>query len=950
MKVYKFAYSASVAALLAAIPSLALAQAAPDEGAVVEEVVVTGSRIQGGFQQPTPVTVVGVEDLQKAMPSTVANYLNQLPSFGAPVGSATPSSGVAGAGLSLLNLRSLGSSRTLVLLDNRRVVNSNTSGGVDTNTLPTTLVKRIEVVTGGASAAWGADAVAGVVNFVLDTDYRGLEVAVQAGQTERSDNRNRKVDVTFGREFLDGRASIIGAVTLSDSPDQVRLGSREDDWWQPLRVVENRLNCTFSGAVFVSCPSGQTRYITALTGLLNNAPGTVVTNIAANGVLRGTQFVGTGIPAPYDYGYTSTTTQVGGTLTLNTARSRNLTNALTYGTGFLHGEYQLTDNVTAFAEFSYGKSRVISDSIFYLRSNFVVRNDNAYLPAATRAIMAANGLTTFTASRVNTEAPGAPGGKNYRVMMRELVGLEGTSGDWTWSAYAEAGQVQVDNNARYTTILDRYNAAIDPIRTSTGEIACRTTTPTALRPVGYSGPAYNAAAAALVPGCVPYNIFGVGNASKEAIDWVTGTNQEQRIKLNHEFVSAEVSGPIFDVPAGQVTIAFGMDYSKEKAVATSDPISQARGFSTGNPQPFDGMVSFKEMFFEANVPIIKDLPLLQLLEFNAAGRTTEYSTSGTVNTWKLGISNQVTDELRVRATRSRDIRAPTLLDLFNRGSQGTQTVFDPLKGTSQVIPNITSGNPDLEPEEADTTTAGVVYRPGWLPGLQLSVDYYDITVNGAIATLSPFQTADLCFSTRPDLCVNLIRDANLNLIGTRLKPTNIAQFKTSGVDVEVVYRRPVFDGAMTVRALAAYQPEITEIDALGNVDEYGGSVGGVNEGQPDWKAQLSVGYAAETYSLTAVYRYIGETVLRNEWVQGVDVDVNNIDATGYLDLRGTYDFTVGNIETSLSLSINNVFDTPPRINPDTPTTGGYGASGASTRYDIYDALGRSFSVGLRAKF
>jgi len=961
MKVTKFAYSASVVALLTAVPTLAFAQDAPDEAAVVEEIVVTGSRIQGGFQAPTPVTVVGAQELQRNMPTTVANYLNSLPAFGNPTSSANPGSGTAGAGAALLNLRNLDSPRTLVMLDNRRVVASNISGGVDINTLPTTLIQRVEVVTGGASAAWGADAIAGVVNFVLDHNFEGVQVGVQYGISEYGDNENQKIDLTFGRSFLDGRASIVGAFTHSRSPDLVRTRDRRDVWWERWSVNNNPA-CSFTSAgVLLSCPSGQPRQIWGQSNLRQSYVGGVIVGPATypgrttptvipaqpNPTLW-TKFDGpTGTPSFYDPGYSSTAVQVGGTRELTTAENRNLTNPLTYSNAFFHGRFDFTDNVTGFAEFSWGDSNAKSDSIFYNRpANITLLITNPFLPApvkaqfdalnAQRQVQGLPAVTNFTFSRLNTEG-GNPGGDNDRRLLRFVAGFEGQAGDWNWSAYAQRGEVKVDNTTLNNGLVPRYNAAIQAVRDPvTQQIYCQS--------------AAGAAVTITRAECKPFNVFGLGAPSQESVDWIFGTPSLQEINLTQQFVSAEASGPVFELPAGPLTVAIGADYSKEKAVATSDPNSMARNFVTGNPQPFFGKQTFLEGFAEANIPLLKDLPFFNLLELSAASRLTDYLTSGTVTTWKIGLSNNVTDELRLRYTRSRDIRAPSLSDLFSRGAQGTQTVFDPITQISTNVRNITSGNPDLQPEEADTWTAGVVYRPGWLPGLAVSVDYYDIKIKGAIVALQPGETVELCFTIRPDLCERLFRDSAGFLTEIRGQPTNIGQLATSGVDIEVLYRRPLFDGQLSLRALGAYQPDYAETDSLGNTVEYGGSIEGLYPSQPDWKGNFSVGYETGPYALTASYRYVGAAVLRNEWVEGVDIDDNTIEATGYFDLQGAYDFNIGDVETRLTFAISNVLNTPPRIVPTTPGVTPYAASSPSTRMDLYDAIGRSFRVGLRAKF
>lgn len=932
MNKIQLAEAASTAALLCALPSLAWAQAAGESA--VEELVVTGSRIQvTGFQQPTPVTVVGAGDIQKAMAGSVANYINQLPAFGSPTSSSNPGVGVAGAGLSLLNLRSLGPARTLVLLDNRRVVNSSTGSGVDTNTLPMTLVQRVEVVTGGASAAWGADAIAGVVNFVLDHDYEGLEIAYQGGVTEEKDNTNGKLDLTWGSKFAGGRGSIVAAATYSFSPEIVRAGDRsraDGGWWHYAAVV---LNPTYTPT------NGQPRQITVPNaGEVNVWRGAVITTGAA----RGTAFFGpTGTPGPFDFGRVSTVLQVGGTLEQSTSEARNLTNGLIYSNFFTHARYDLTDNITAYVEASYGLSKVHNDSIYYSRQgNLTVSVNNPYLPTAVRnQILAATPTaTSFSVARANTEA-GPPGSRNRRELKRIVVGLDGELGDWRWGAYYQRGEVDVLTRAYNNPLIPRYNFAVNAVRDAGGNIVCAPLPATATDNDRL-----------LRQGCQPFNIFGEGAPSQAAVDYVFGTVPFQDIALRQDFISFEASGPLFDLPAGPLTAAFGGDYSKETAHSEQDEQSRLRTYATGNSQPFDGKVTFKELFAEVNAPLLKDVPFFKQLEVNAAGRMTDYNTSGTVYTWKVGVSNQINDEFRLRATRSRDIRAPSQANLFTLGATGTQTVFDPLTQRANNLLANTRGNPNLKPEEADTWTVGLVYRSDWIPGLSASVDFYDINIKGAIAALSSSETVNLCFGARPELCSLIFRNPDNSIRQVDLIPTNINSVTAMGIDYEVMYRRPLFDGTLNTRLLVSNLQELNETGTDGIRREHAGAIAAEFPGQPKWKGQLAVGYEQGPFNVTGVMRYIGDAKLRNEWKEGVDIDDNRIGAIAYFDLRTSYEFEVRGVEMRASFNIDNLFDTNPRIVPATPNTVPYGRSHAATRLDLYDALGRSYRAGIRAKF
>lgn len=924
-----FACGCSLVALLSSLPGLAQAQA--DAVASVDEVVVTASRIQvTGFQQPTPVTVVGSADVQKAMPSTVANYINQLPAFGAPVSSANPGVGATGVGSSLLNLRGLGFPRTLVLLDSRRVVNSSLSSGVDTNTLPTTLLSRVEVVTGGASAAWGADAISGVVNFVLNHNYEGFEVAYQGGATEEGDNTNGKIDVTYGTKFAGGRGSFIAAGTYSFSPEIVRTGDRKREdggWWHYTAVVNNP---TYTPT------NGQPRLITVPeVGEVNTWRGSVI----RTGPLRGTAFYGpSGTPGIFDFGTVSTVVQVGGTLEQTMVQGRNLTNGLKYSNLFAHARYDVTDDITAYAEASYGRSDVEADSLFYTRGgNLTVSVNNPYLPAAVRDQLVAAGQTSFTVARTNTEG-GLAGSTNRRELKRVVIGLDGTLGDWKWGAYYQRGEVDILTLSYGNASVPRYNFAVNAVRDGSGNIVCAPLPATATDNDRL-----------LYQGCQPFNIFGQGAPSAAAVDYVYGTIPFQRIALKQDFISFEASGPLFKLPAGVVTAAFGGDASREASRSDQDEQSRLRTYNVGNFQPFSGKVTFKELFAEVNVPLLSDVPFAQRLEVNAAGRLTDYNTSGTVYIWKVGASNQITEDLRLRVTRSRDIRAPSQANLFTTGLVAAINIFDPLTQRAYNMSGNTRGNPDLEPEEADTWTVGLIYQPRWIPGLAASIDFYDIRIEGAIATLTTQQTLDLCYGGRPEYCAFIFRNPDNSVRQIDVSPTNVNSLKAMGVDYEISYRRPVLNGTLTTRLLVSNLQELNETDISG-VQKYAGAIANEFPGLPKWKGQLLVGYDQGPFSVSTTMRYVGDAKLRNEWKEGVDVDDNHVDAIAYFDLRTSYDFEVRGVEMRASLNIDNLFDTDPRIVPATPGLVQYARSWPATRIDLYDVLGRSYRVGLRARF
>ena len=883
------------------------------------EVVVTGSRIvTNGFQQPTPVTVVGDAEIARQAPPTIASFLNKLPSFGNATSSRNPAINVAGGGVEFLNLRNLGALRTLVILDNRRVVEATTGGGVDTVTLPFGLIKRVEVVTGGASAAWGSDAVAGVVNFVLDRDYTGIGVNVENSITERGDSRYTKWNVTGGTDFAGDRGHIVTEFDFYHQPKGVDLGTR--DFFKSRAVVNNP---TYTAT------NGQVRQITVSNvGTSLVSPGGVITS----GPLRGIQFVGpNGTPMPYNFGTQSGLVQYGGDFDNTVGRSRSISTAMTYGNAFAHADYDVTDNVTAYVEGFYGKSVYKENGYLnYLRQgNLPIAVDNAYLDPSIRARLIAAGQTSFMLGK-DTVDQGPPTSFNSRDVWRGVIGLDGKIGSsWKYHAYYTHGEVKAKLYAENDTIVANFVDAVDAVRNPAGAIVCRST----LRAPGN--------------GCIPVNVFGVGVSSSNAYTHSTAF-QESLVKL--DVVSADATGTLFSLPAGDVSVAFGADYIKNQASQTQDPIALARRFAVQNFQPFAGQRNIKEGFVEAVVPIVKDLPLLQKLELNGAARITDYSTSGSVTTWKVGLSNQITDGLRVRGTLSHDVRAPTIGDLFSGGVFTQQPVFDPFTQKTYAQLTNSQGNPDPNPERSETLTAGVVFSPNFVPGLTLSVDYYRIKLKGAIASISAAQELQFCFAGQTYYCQFVQRDATQAITSIRTVPFNAASLKTTGWDFEASYRRPVGPGQINLRALANYVPKFTQIDPTGNVTELAGQVADLNPGQPKLKANLIASYDQGPASIALNGRYLGKAKLQNNWVSGVDVDDNSVRDYVTFDLTGMYRIDVGGGRYTMTFGIDNLFDRDPIDLPVVPGTVQYSAPGLGGRFDLYDPLGRTFRIGLRGKF
>jgi outer membrane receptor protein involved in Fe transport len=906
---------APLAALLAAGTAQA-AEAAPD-AAQVQEVVVTGSRIaRTGFTAPTPTTMIGADEIAKKAPVNIADAVNQLPQLAASsnprVSNGNTSTGLNG--INSLNLRGLGVNRTLVLLDGQRVVAATPNGNVDINNLPTALVERIDVVTGGASAAYGSDAVAGVVNFVLNKKFEGLKGTLSAGMTSREDDQTYNADLAFGHSFAGGR----GHVLLSGEYSEVRgidyLDPKERKWFKSCDMLS-----------FAASARPQ-RIVACGVNTRTVAQGGVITSTA----LGNTQFLAGGAPAPFVLGSpVDTNFMVGGNVWYE-GNTIALDSAVRRETVWGRVSYDLTGNITASLEASYGKSRTANTAAYqrYPGSGstaLTMRADNPFLNPAVAAQAKALGISTFLYGYSSYDL-GRPKNVADRETYRVVASLNGRFGDsWKWDAYYQYGETDIDVQLRNTTNNARFKQAIDATRDASGKIVCRST---------LTNP---------TDGCVPLNIFGIGVASPDAIAYVKGI-ATQNLTLKQDVAAATLSGEPFSDWAGPVSIATGAEYRKESITGGADPLSLVNGWFTGNYKPTFGEFNVKEVFGEVAVPLAKDLPFAKSLEFNGAVRYTDYSISGTVTTWKAGVSWTPIDDLRFRAVRSRDIRAPNMTELFAGGQTIATDVIDTSQASRPSIRTVRvqQGNLNLVPERADTTSVGVVYRPSWAPGLSASVDYYSIDINDAIATPAPQEAVDRCARGETALCALVVRNS-AGLITQILQiPVNVAEQKTTGVDVEASYRYQVGDvGALTARVLATRTLDFYTLNGGVKTDVLGANTGSI----PKWRWNASLSFDAERYSLSATARGFSSGVYDNTWTSGVEIDDNHLPGATYVDLSGQYrirDNEHGKIVAFFT--IENLFDKDPAV------VAGAAISSLQTNPILYDVIGRNYRVGVRFQF
>jgi iron complex outermembrane recepter protein len=929
------------ASLLAGVSGLAMAtgafaQAAPE--GEVEAVIVTGSRIvQNGNNQPTPVTVASTEQLLTTTPSTVADALYKLPVF-ATTSAQTRNPGNSGgnSGANTLNLRSIGAERTLVLFNGQRVP----GGNVDQ--LPQMLMSRVDIVTGGASAVYGSDAVTGVVNFIIDENFTGLKVNGSYGVSKYGDGETWRLGVAAGKSFFDDRLHIMGSVEHYDDPGifskLVRQAGRDTYSTQgagtaanPYRLVINtRLNNTsFFGKI--------------LSGPLNDQV-----------------FRTNGVASPFIHGAPtgSSTVESGGdgAYFYNASFRTLLINTQYFG----RASFEISDNVNVWAQGSYVDTRNMNNHETTEFRTYTLSGQNGFLAPQYRALYANANVSTFTFGKMLQEAP-AKQPETFLDTYNFSGGFDGTlnlfGSEWLWDISGSTSKEKQEtyNNANIDNqkALAGLDAVINP---ANNQVVCNVT---------LTNPG-------LYPGCVPINLFGGTSTTKEMMDWFLIRTKFNRVTTLDQ-VNGAIAGSPFSTWAGPVQVALSGAMRKESVKADSNfqptDVVNCTGLRFNGCQPGGtprarwqsnvvatapkASVTVKEAAIETDIPLLVDLPLVRSFNVNAAGRYTDYETSGTVYTWKVGMDYHVNDELRFRATRSRDIRAPTVANLFGALVVNPSGITDLLTGINAVVPVVTRPNPDLVPEVANTITAGLVYRPAYLPNFSLAVDYYRIKIGNAISNVSGNNAtvARQCIDSRGtsplcDLYERPINATNTTPANypTRIfaQPLNIASFYASGVDLEMNYQMDAGPGRLAMRALGTYQPKQESVNLPGTAVQNAGGAAGL----PSQRVNINLKYTQGPFALDLVQRWHNST--RRSANPAEVWAIGRVPSNYTTDMTVAYDMEVLGGTNQLYVSVQNVFNKEP---PPHGNTGGPasvpGLFLATTNGD--DIMGRYFTVGFRFK-
>lgn len=908
----------------------------------LQQVVVTGTRFKrNGYEAPTPLTVIGAAEIQAAAPQNIADYVNNLPQLS---GSLTPTNNFksissGSTGLNVLNLRNLGTTRTLVLVDGQRWVTSDVDGEVDINNIPQGLVSRVDVVTGGASATYGSDAVAGVVNFILDKNFTGVKGEASGGITGYGDDPNWNISLTAGTPFADNRGHFLIEADVNENQG---IMNNPRPWaltgWKDI----NNPNYTAT--------NGQPRQLVLPNvGMSDAAPGGMI----ASGPLRGIYFGLGGTPYQFNYGPIVSDPFVQGgdwRVTDNDTYGSLDTSVYRYSI-FTRASYDVTDDLNVYVQATHGYTENHGyDAKEYSLGGINVSTSNPFLPAAVANQAQALGLTSLNLGTTYGDLPPF-GSRDYRTVNRFVLGANGKfnmfNKPWTWDFYATEGISDVTETVN-VSINSNLADAIQAVRGPTGAIVCASTV---------SNPGN---------GCIPFDIFGTGVNSPGALNYVEGEGV-----LNQRFEqtagAVNVQGEPFSIWAGPVSLALGIEARRESVNGVSTPQDLAQNEFAGNFIPVIGHYEVTEAYVETDVPLAKDAAWAKQLDINAAARATDYSVSGYVTTWKLGLTyTPPVSDIKFRATTSSDIRAPNLADLFTKGATAVFSVIDPMINNANYLNyDDQVGNPNLKPEKARTAEAGFVVQPHFLPGFSGSVDWYYIKINQAIGEPSPQQEVNFCYGGVTSYCSALVRDGPLldgvpEISLVYQEEFNEAAQKESGIDFDLSYHTDLhsYDN-ITVRLLAThYMYDIVDAGIPGVAPvNYAGTNAG--EGPPSWRYLSTVTYNRDPVSVTLTARGLSAGRYSNSFIEctancptstanNITINDNHIAGAFYLD--GNLTYTIGGkggSETELFFNVQNLLNKNPPIVAQGP--GGTTFNMPPYNPIMYDVLGREFRAGVRFK-
>lgn len=961
----------------------AVTAAEEEEVAKVERIEVTGSRLRStDLQGFSPVQVLDASDIDTSSVANIQDLLLKNPAFGAPAISRTNSNfSTASAGVATVDLRNLGTARTLVLVNGRRYVTGVPgSMAVDLNTIPTQFIERIEIMTGGASAVYGSDAVAGVVNIILKKDFEGIEFEAQYGESSEGDSEETQLQFTTGVSSANGKGNVMihGSYT-----DQGAVFSKDRE---RSAVDQASTGAFFTGAPedmftatrpFYSSYAPQGRFFTGNTQYTYNSAGQLVQGWSTNG---------------------SATREANGfnrsefrTIAIPTERylfaGKGTYEFADGWSSFLEGTYASSQTTTQLEPFPFATGDIYTASGGQMPIEFESFVPNPAVPGTFNRVVTVNPLVPQPIVDAATDTNGdglrdifftrrladvaARGNVADRDTFRLVTGVDGEIADGVYvDAYVGYGQTKESQVSSGQVNVLNFRSALEAIPDGNGGVMCRDAT-------------------ARAQGCVPANVYGAYTLSPEAVTYIAAPGLLATF-ASQEFAGFNVSGEVFELPAGFVGVAAGMEYREEFSRSEFDPLQQA-GLNAGNAIPrTEGKFDVTEYYTEVNVPLLADMFMADQLNLRGAVRLSDYSTVGNTTSWNVALDWAPIPELRFRAIRAESVRAPNIDELFSPPSQtfpsglvdpcvgitnaSTGAVADACRAAPGVQANIAAngsftltqpdqqgisgfnrGNPDLDAETGKSWTFGFTFSPeGVLGDFDFNVDYFDIEIEDAIVGTPRQFILDQCYGGGDSsLCSFITRRpaaegpnsaGSIEFIDSGV--TNSGGFATEGVDLVVSYAKNLEDldlaGRLNARLSYTRLLDGYAIPLVGSEkDPFAGEVGAAED-----KFYLTLGYAIGDFNVAWNTTFIGHSYLDDQFLAsyGLEPESLGVGATTYHDINVSYK---PSDSYELFVGVNNAFDKEPR-----PILTGVSGNdtGTETNAGVYDPIGRRFYAGVRMKF
>ncbi len=948
-------------------------------------IVVTGSRIRRSNESAAiPVQILGAADVAEAGTVDTAEILRELPGVDESLSPEGTNASVQNSGLSTIALRRLGGNRTLTLINGRRVVSNSGNGErVSLNTIPAGFIKSIEVTTGGASAIYGSDAIAGVVNILLEDSLEGFKGNIRYSKAERSGERETTLDLSYGTKFSDDRGYFLASFSYDKETAIFADATRPES----IALVE--FNTPFVGLAsgfgdergFGNCgattPDGTLRQCINPSGSSFLPGGRFEGDDAWNigGIWFNDQSLLPADGRAASGAFGAFETDVDG---FNFRPGRTISPEFESFIGGIRSTYEITPNTSIFfdAIFSRVETRRVGAANNASNTTDIgpvgasidigsIRSNHPFIPPEVEETR--RGTVSF--ARRFTEV-GRDDVLNQRDLLRTSFGLKGSAFNnvWDWEIYANYGLFRQEQTNRNELNFQNIRNALRIEDNGAGGFQCDD-------------------AAARADGCVPLNIFGEGSISAAAADYIRFTGRLNQRREQY-VLGGSMNGDLFDLPAGPVKAAFGFEYRDERQeTRANDPLELTSATFVPN---FRGGFDVIEAYAEVDIPIIEDMLNLQF-----AGRIAQYSTIGTIFSYNAGASFQPIDGLRIRGQYSRSQRAPSLTEFFSAPRADFDNLTDPCNGLlpdgTGVIPppgsaaaattiaancltepgiqaffadpanagvafdgddNVfgpNTGNQNLQEETADTFTLGAVITPAFLPSFSLIIDYYNISLSGAIGSVTTQLTTDLCYSDAdfPNnrFCDVITRDATSgDVIQVINQQENLNSLKRSGIDVSLRYETElgVIPGALDldVRYSHYFEDEFTFTSLAGPQTE--NELGEIGRSQDEFRAKLGYRHDGFRMTWTTIFRSGG---VDDNDVLPTDPGFFRVGDQDYHNFFMNYSFG-GDSRFSIYAGVNNVFND---LGPLLPT----GLDNGNSRNIVNrlnDLEGREFYAGVRLRF